>query len=198
MTEAELDQLAEQVFEDASRLDPLLGRFEREVGRFRDDDDELRLLQGIRTDWALCDAALESPGDTWARRVARGLIPGTDPALGMSAAQSQAGIFEVFAGATVWIRDPLRGTAYRLLDPIAPFGPGSGTPAAVWELRVLYDADEEGVRMTRAPLRYPRDVARQLEGSHGRRFTNPPWPSMQALRKARLHWARSGERFWRL
>lgn len=186
-----LDALAGEVFGGAAgqaRLAPLLERFEREVGKIDELDPDFAQLQLVRMDWALCDATIPGapPGETWAFRAAQGHAS----AMRRAAARSIVGVFEVFPGGpsqAAWVRDRLLGVVVRVLDGLGPW-PGAAPDRAValWELRLLPD-DAGGFRLARPPLDYSLDVLALLEHELPRRFAAPRWPSLQTLRRARLH-----------
>ncbi len=195
-----LDALAAAVFAGEvgrARLAPLFERFEQDVGRVAGDDVDFELLQLVRMDWALCDAAIPggSPGDTWAWRAIHGEVPGFVPTPScQQAARSITGLFEVFPGEPTWVRERLSGLVLRLFDSIGPWPHAEPErPAALWELRLVPDP-AGGFHVARPPLDYPPDLLDLLEREFGQRFSVPRWPSMQDLRRARLRYTRAGGR----
>jgi hypothetical protein len=89
--EAQLDRLAERVFggeEGARRAAPLLARWDAAVGRTTAGDADHAALQAARVDWALCDAELDAPGETWAWRAAHGSASCSGPPTPTSASRS--------------------------------------------------------------------------------------------------------------
>jgi hypothetical protein len=201
---AALDALALEVFSGSvgrARLTPLLELFEREVGKIDEDDLDFDQLQLVRMDWALCDATLPgaAPGDTWAWRAVHGELDlhsaASDIAPSWStAARSICGLFEVFPGQPTWVRDRLRGVMLRLFDGIGPWpNAPPEQPAALWELRLVPD-DAGGFRMARAPIDYPIELLELLERELPKQFLTRRWPTLQDLRKARLHLRRAGGR----
>jgi hypothetical protein len=201
---AALDALAVEVFSGSlgrARLAPLLELFEREVGKIDEDDPDFEQLQLARMDWALCEARIPgaAAGDSWAWRAIHGGLEcersGSRQAPSWStAARSICGLFEVFPGEPTWVRDRLSGMVLRLFDHIGPW-PGAPIegPAALWELRLVPD-DTGGFRMARAPIDYPPDLLRLLERELPKQFATRRWPTLQDLRKARLHFRRAGGR----
>lgn len=182
-----LDALALEVFGGElgrARLAPLIERFDGEVGKLDELDPDYALLQLVRMDWALCDATIPggAAGETWAWRVAQ-----ADPSpLRRAAARSLAGLFEVFPGKPTWVRERLSGVVLRVLDGMGPWATVDEGPVALWELRLLPD-DAGGFRLARPPIDYSLALLELLERELPRRFGVPRWPSLQALRRARLH-----------
>jgi hypothetical protein len=182
-----LDALALEVFGGEggrARLAPLIERFDREVGKLDELDPDYAPLQLVRMDWALCDATIPggAPGETWAWRVAQ-----ADPSpLRRAAARSLAGLFEVFPGKPTWVRDRVSGVVLRVLDGMGPWAGVETGPAALWELRLLPD-DAGGFRLARPPIDYSLALLELLERELPRRFASARWPSLQTLRRARLH-----------
>jgi hypothetical protein len=197
---AALDALAAAVFSGErgrARLTPLFERFEAEVEKIAGDDVEFELLQLVRMDWALCDATIggASPGETWAWRAIHGEIPGfvASPS-SRYAARSISSLFEVFPGEPTWVRDRLSGVVLRLFDSIGPWPHAEPEhAAALWELRLVPDPSG-GFHVARPPIDYPPDLLELLDHEFSRRFAAQRWPSMQALRRARVRFHRAGGR----
>ncbi|MFY0541569.1 hypothetical protein [Nannocystis pusilla] len=131
---AALDELGERVFggrDGARRAAPLLERWDREVGVHTSVDSGHEALAAARVDWALCDAEPPgaAPGDTWAWRAATGRVPGIEPTpLYRLLATTQAGIFEVWPGTPLLLRDRLRGLSVRVDEPAPWLGSRGGRP----------------------------------------------------------------------
>jgi hypothetical protein len=187
-SEDDLDALAEAVFggeAGARRLQPLLDRFAAEVGVLRDDDVVTELFRAYRTDWALVDAELDGPGDTWARRASHGLIEGVAPRPSFAAiAASLSGVFEVWPTRPPWLRDRLRGISVALADPVHVEPLGKGEPAAVWEARL--SIDDGRAHLLRPPLPYPVEVLPVLQDLGAARWRTGVRPGALALRRAWL------------
>lgn len=160
--------------------------------------------------------------DSWAWRAVHGELPGYPQLAGRpelrAAACSITGLFEVFPGEPTWVRDRLSGVVLRVRESVGPWprgGSGAEGPAALWELRLVpcldpsceaeastesESASENPLRFTgefalaRPPLDYPLELLEVLEDHHARRFRDPPWPTMQDLRRARLRHVRAGRR----
>jgi hypothetical protein len=191
-----LDALAEAVFggtEGEGRVAPLLERFERLVGAPRVDDEDPEALHAIRVDWALCDAWIDGePGDTWANRAARGLVPGVEPHADWALlAASVARVFEVWPGRPAMARDVVGGLVVPLADAVPELEETRGEPSALWEMRLVLEA--EGGRSCRPAIDYPFEVLDEL-ASLRVRFPVDPEKGLRALQRARLIWARSGRR----
>ena len=111
--EGQLDRLAERVFsgpEGPARAAPLLARWDAQVGGLGAGDVDHPLLQAARVDWALCDAEVGGPGESWAWRAAHGCVPGVEPDAAVQAlARSQVGLFEVWPGKPAVLRGRIRG-----------------------------------------------------------------------------------------
>ncbi|MCA9706986.1 MAG: hypothetical protein KDK70_14125 [Myxococcales bacterium] len=192
-----LDGLAAAVFDGEAgrhRLAPLLARWDDEAAPLRDEDPDYACWQVIRTDWALCDAwthDARGPGDTWARRAARGQlrgwVPGPDD---LALASSVAGLFEVWPGRTPWLRDCIGGLCVGLADPVRLEPTGDDGPAALWEARVVIDGGR--AHLCRAPLDYPLEILETVRARQLRRFApGGRCPSLALLRRARLRWRRA-------
>ena len=203
---AALDALAAVAFSGPAgraRVEPLLARFDREIGGLSEDDPDFELLQVTRMDWALCEVEAEpdaSPGDTWAWRVVTGRLGegGPRPAelspLRRLAASALTGLFEVYPGKPTWVRDRVRGVVARLLEGVGPWPEAErGRPAALWELRLVADP-AGGFHLARPPIDYPLELLEALDEQLPRRFAPTRWPTMQDLRRARLRYLRAGER----
>ncbi len=185
-----LDEVASFVFEGAAgaaRLAPLLERWNDEVGTIREDDEQRELLQAIRTDWALCDAAT-GDGRPWLHRALEGeLGPIADPWRVLR--RHHVGLFEVFPGKVSWLRDLRGGLCVPVLEPVPLHSEPSG-PAALWEVRVVL---VEGTAvLARAPLAYPMEILGVvLERSRARFGSASPKLRWPALRRGWLHNSRA-------
>ena len=192
-----LDELAAAVFDGEPgrhRLAPLLARWDDEAAPLRDEDPDYARWQLIRADWALCDALAHDargPGDTWARRAARGLLPGWTPRPEDAAlAASVAGLFEVWPSRTPWLRDCVGGLSVALTDPVLLEPTGDDGPAALWEARIVIEQGK--AHLCRAPLSYPLEILATIRDRQLRRFTpGGRCPSLPLLRRARLRWRRA-------
>ena len=186
-----LDDLASRVFggeEGEGRLRPLLDRWEREVGRIQEDDEQREVLQAVRTDWALCEADPDAP---WLRRVLAGAVadvPPDDrwrPLLG-----THVGLFEVWPGPQAWLRDVRSGLSVRLADPVRVEPLPEGGPAALWEVRIAIV--DGAAQMCRPPLSYPLGVLDPLHDHNRARFeTGVPPVSLLRLRRYWLQFQRA-------
>jgi len=194
----DLDGLAAAVFGGtvgALRMDPLIERWNAEVGPILEDDEDAQLWRAIRVDWALCDADLDPdrPGETWAWKMVRGQVPECRPEPSFSrVAASITGIFEVWAGRPVWLRCPLSGRCLRVLDALAGLGPPGQSPSALWELRLL--PVRGGVRICRPPLAYPLEAIEVLDAERARRHGGTSKIGLAQLRRARIQWSRGRKR----
>lgn len=188
-----LDDLSARVFEgDAGtgRLRPLLSRYDAAIGALHPDDPHHELLHVLRTDWALLDAEVDGPGDTWAWRVARGRVPRVrSRPIDGTIARSICGVFEVWRAREPWLRDPTRGVCLPLADRVHLEATPEGGPAALWEMRIVVAGGR--AFMCRPPLPYPlqalevlRDAARFRLAGQGERLGHK-------LRRAWLHTARA-------
>lgn len=193
--EAALDELGERVFGGAAgarRAAPLLARFDAEVGVYAGLDDGYEVLQAARIDWALCDAEVPGggPGETWALRAATGRVPGvTATPEAWALATSQVGLFEVWPGTPLLLRDRLRGLVVRVAEPAPWLGEG-GRVAALWEVRVVLRPD--GTAMCRPPIEYPQAIAPLLQRAHERHWREPSRGlELMRLRRQRLRWSRA-------
>ncbi|HEY8375777.1 MAG TPA: hypothetical protein VIK91_04770 [Nannocystis sp.] len=191
---AALDELEEQVFggpEGRNRAAPLLARWDREVGVATAIDEGFETLQAARVDWALCDAAVPGggPGETWAWRAAMGAVPGVVPTpLVRLLAGTQVGLFEVWPGRPLVLRDRLHGLCVRV-DAAAPWLGEARRPVALWEVRLAFEPG--GVRLCRPPIEYPLAIAPLLQRAHEEHFRAPERIDLQRLRGQRLRWARA-------
>lgn len=191
---AALDDFAEQVFggpEGRARAAPLLARWDREVGVATAIDEGFETLQAARVDWALCDAVAPGggPGETWAWRAATGKVAGVSPTpLTRLLAGTQVGLFEVWPGRPLVLRDRLRGLCVRV-DAAAPWLGEVRRLVALWEVRLAFEPD--GPRLCRPPIEYPPDLAPLLQRAHEEHFRAPERIDLQRLRHQRLRWARS-------
>lgn len=190
-----LDALEEAVFGGAAgarRAAPLLARFDAEVGAYAGQDEDYELLRAVRVDWALCDAEAPGggPGETWALRAATGRVPGVTPsAAAWALATSQVGLFEVWPGTPLLLRDRLHGLVVRVHEPLQWRGEARRA-VALWEARVVLRPD--GTCLCRSPLKYPLDIAPLLQRAHERHWRAPPGGSLlMRLRRQRLKWARA-------
>jgi hypothetical protein len=186
--EDDLDELAEAVFgtlEGRRRLDPLLRRWDAEVGLIHEGDPHHGLWHAIRVDWALCDAEIEGgrgPGDTWAARAAAGLIDGIEPEPRWRAVSStMVGLFEVWASEPPFLRDRLRGMCMPLHDAVRLI-PGDDGPAALWEVRVCICGGHG--HLCRSPLPYPLEILPILDRAHADRFAGDAPLRGSKLRRA--------------
>lgn len=195
----QLDRLAEAVFggvEGAARAAPLLARWDREVGRASAGDADHAALQAARVDWALCDAEVAGPGDTWAWRAAHGAVPGVEPdAAAQALARSQVGLFELWPGDPALLRGRIRGLCLRLDDPsLAAVRHERGGPLALWEVRVVFQrhAGREGAAMARPPIAYPLEILPRLQRAHEQHWRAPSRGlDLPQLRRMRLQWTRA-------
>jgi hypothetical protein len=186
--EVALDDLGEQVFAGTGRADPLLARFAAEVGQYAGLDEGYLTLQAARVDWALCEAQIGGPGETWALRAATGRVPGIEPSpVAWALATSQVGLFEVWQGTPLLLRDRLRGLCVHVHEPAPWLGEGRRL-AALWEVRVVILP--EGARLCRPPIEYPLAIAPLLQRAHERHWRTPGAIDLQRLRRARLLWSR--------
>jgi hypothetical protein len=188
-----LDDLCARAFAGeagAARLRPLLARYDAAIGVLHPEDPHHELLHALRIDWALVDAEVDGPGDTWAWRVARGRVATVrgQPIDG-TIARSICGVFEVWRDREPWLREPTRGLCLPLADRVHLEAPPEGGPAAVWEMRIVVAGGR--AFMCRPPLPYPletvavlREAAKFRLGGHGERLGHK-------LRRAWLHTARS-------
>ncbi len=193
--EGQLDRLGEAVFagaEGPARAAPLLARWDAQVGRLGSGDQDYTLLQAARVDWALCDAELGRPGETWAWRAAHGLVPGAPPDAAVQAlARSQVGLFEVWPGKPAVLRGRIRGLCLRIDDPAlaAPLGE-RGRIAALWELRIVFT--RAGARLCRPPIAYPLEILPRLKRAHEQHWRDPQRGlDLMQLRRMRLQWTRA-------
>lgn len=191
---AALDELGERVFggpDGATRARPLLARWDREVGVTTAIDAGHEALQAARVDWALCDAEAPGggPGETWAWRAATGRVPGVSPTpLWWLLATTQVGLFEVWPGRPLLLRDRLRGLCVRVDEPAPWLGEGRRV-AALWELRLAFGPG--GPRLCRTPIEYPPAILPLLQRAHEGHFRDPGTIDLQKLRRARLGWSRA-------
>lgn len=186
-----LDRLATALFGEQGgvRLEPLLQRWDDEVGAMRAEDPQTGLMIATRLDWAVVEASV--PGDprgrSWCARAASGEIDGVDAALAARCLRTHVGLFEVWpAHRCAWLRDRVAGVCVRLVDPIV-LPPASRGPAALWEVRVEI---EDGVaQLCRAALDYPLALVELLPdaAAPGRDRTDL-WAR---LRRGRLKHART-------
>lgn len=190
-----LDRLAERVFsgvEGAARAAPLLARWDAVVGRATPGDADYAALQAARIDWALCDAEVDGPGDTWAWRAAQGLVPEAPPDAAVQAlARSQAGMFELWPGRPAQLRGRIRGLCLRVDEPsLAAVRNERGGPLALWEVRVVFARG--GVRMCRPPIAYPLEILPRLQVAHEQHWREPSRGlDLLQLRRMRLQWKRA-------
>ncbi|MCY1069695.1 hypothetical protein OV090_33445 [Nannocystis sp. RBIL2] len=190
---AALDELGERVFggrDGARRAAPLLERWDREVGVHTSVDSGHEALAAARVDWALCDAEPPgaAPGDTWAWRAATGRVPGIEPTpLYRLLATTQAGIFEVWPGAPLLLRDRLRGLSVRVDEPVPWLGE-SRRAAALWELRLAFGTGVAWI--CRTPIEYPLAIAPLLQRAHEGHWRAPQRIDLMPWRRQRLRWAR--------
>jgi hypothetical protein len=193
--EARLVELAERVFggmAGAARAAPLLARWDAAVGRSSAGDADHAALQAARIDWALCDAELDAPGETWAWRAAHGRVPGVVVDAGVQAlARSQVGLFELWPGRPALLRGRIRGLCLRIDDPaLEPVRHERGGPLALWEVRVVFTS--EGARMGRSPIAYPLEILPRLQRAHEQHWRAPSAGlDLLQLRRMRLQWTRA-------
>lgn len=189
-----LDLLEEQVFggpEGAARARPLLARWDREVGVTTAIDDDHEALQAARVDWALCDAEAPGggPGESWAWRAAQGRIAGVEPSpIVHLLATTQVGLFEVWPGRPLLLRDRLRGLCVRVAGRAPWLGEGRRV-AALWEVRLAFGSGSP--QICRPPIEYPPAIAPLLQRAHEAHFREPEKIDLQRLRRQRLRWARA-------
>lgn len=193
--EAALDWLEEQVFggpAGAARAAPLLARFDAAVGCYAGGDEGYELLQAARIDWALCDAEVPGggPGETWAWRAALGRVPGVTPTpLVRALAATQVGLFEVWPGEPLTLRDRVRGLCLRVREPVPWLGEAPRV-AALWEVRVALRPG--GAYLCRPPIEYPLEILRMLQRAHEVHWRDPARGlDLQRLRRQRLLWSRA-------
>lgn len=190
---AALDDLGERVFggrDGRPRAEALLAQWDREVGAYRAIDEGREALQAARIDWALCDAEAPGggPGETWAWRAATGQIDGIEATpLVRMLATSQVGLFEVWPGTPLLLRDRLRGLCARVDEPAGWLGTGRRV-AALWEVRLAFGPG--GPWLCRTPIEYPLAVAPLLQRAHEGHWREPGRIDLQKLRRQRLRWAR--------
>jgi len=157
-----LDALAGAVFGDArgeERIAPLLARWEGQVGPLREEDPEHATMQAVRVDWALCDAAVDYPGDTWAWRAAQGAIPGVQRTAAIGAvARSISGLWRVTPGRRPWLSDCLSGVGVELASPIRL--PNAGGEPLLWDARIV--VMDGAAELCRPPLTYPGVVLSEI------------------------------------
>lgn len=185
-----LDEVARAVFDTTqgpSRLQPLLRRYDEEVGVILEDERHRDLLLATRLDWALCDAAIEGgagPGDTWLRRAVRGEIEGlaVDPAWDRISA-TFVGLFEVWPGRRAFVRDLLHGISLPLADAVR-LEPMPEGPAALWEVRIVIE--NGAARLCRPPLSYPLEILKTLDEQTLTRFR--PDGAVLPLQALRRRW----------
>jgi hypothetical protein len=190
-----LDALAHAVFsrdEGAARLAPLLDAWARAVGPLPAAADAAGAAEwhATRIDWALCDATPPGgvSGDTWAARVARGLVPGVpSSACPIALAGTVAGLFELHAARRPWLRDVTSGLCLQLLDPRPGMELGRGAPP-LWDARVAFEG--AAVRLVRPPVEHPRHLWSGT-GSD-RMLVGVPARALAEARRARLAWQRRG------
>lgn len=185
-----LDDLATGVFgASPDRLQPLLAKWDAEVGAMRAEDPQTGLMIATRLDWALVDAPVSGDphGRSWCARAACGEVDDVDPALAALCSRTHVGLFEVWpAHRCAWLRDRIAGICVRLTDPLAlPSAPRG--PAALWEVRVII---EDGVAsLCRAALDYPLALVDGLpEPAAPGRDRSDLWAR---LRRGRLKHART-------
>lgn len=191
--EEALDELAARAFArdgGVARLQPLLDRFDAAMGALHPDDPHHALLHALRTDWALCEAELDGPGDTWAWRIARGRLPQVTPAAADGTiARSIAGLFEVWRGKEPWLREPTRGVCLPLADRVHLEPAPGGGPAALWELRICVAGGR--AFMCRPPLPYPLEVLDVVRDAAGLRLRGRGDGLLVRMRRAWLSVARA-------
>ncbi len=190
--EGQLDRLAEGVFAAApERAAPLLARWDEQVGRLCVGDRDHDLLEAARIDWALCEAELGGPGETWAWRAAHGRVPGVEADGAVQAlARSQVGLFEVWPGRPALLRGRIRGLCLRVDDPLLATLGERGRIAALWELRVVFT--REGARLCRPPIAYPLEILGRLTRAHEQHWRSPEQGlELMQLRRMRLQWTRA-------
>jgi hypothetical protein len=184
--EDDLDALAEAVFGTPAgrgRLEPLLRRWDQEVGPMHEDDPHRELWHAIRVDWALCDAEIaggRGSGDTWAARAASGLVEGIEAhARWRAVSSTMVGLFEVWPSEPPFLRDRLRGSCMPLHDEVRLVA-GEEGPAALWEVRVCIVGGH--ARLCRSPLPYPLELLPLLEQANADRFAGSsplPWSKLR-------------------
>ena len=193
--EAQLDRLGERVFggvEGAARAAPLLARWDAAVGKSAHGDADHGALQAARIDWALCDAELDGPGETWAWRAAHGCVPGVPADAEVQAlARSQVGLFELWPGKPAQLRGRIRGLCLRIDEPsLAAVRHERGGPLALWEVRVVFTRDE--ARLCRPPIAYPLEILPRLQRAHEQHWREPSRGlDLLQLRRMRLQWTRA-------
>ena len=192
--EGQLDRVSEAVFggaEGAARAAPLLARWDAVVGKMS-PGEEHGGLQAARIDWALCDAELDAPGETWAWRAAHGCVPGLEADAAVQAlARSQVGLFELWPGRPAQLRGRIRGLCIRIDEPsLAPVRHERGGPLALWEVRVVFTRD--GAQMCRPPIAYPLEILPRLQRAHEQHWREPSRGlDLLQLRRMRLQWSRA-------
>jgi len=149
---------------------PLLSRWEQEAGPLREEDPEHATMQALRVDWALCDAAVDHPGDTWAWRAAAGAIPGVQRTAAMGAvARSISGLWRVTPGRRPWLSDCLSGVGVELASPIRL--PSAGREPLLWDARVVIM--DGAAELCRPPLTYPGVVFSEIRRRGLQRLGRP-------------------------
>ena len=195
--EHELDRLGEAVFggvRGRRRAEPLLEAIDRIVGGLSLGDEPYEILQGHRVDWALCEmlAPGGGPGETWAWRAARGLLPEVAPSPIVEAlATSVVGLFEVWrARGDLVLRERFSGIVTHLAPTPAQRALEVEGEVGLWEARVVLLAD--GAHLCRRPLAYPAEILPWLERATEQRWGGEMAVDLLDLRAMRLRWRRSG------
>ena len=186
-----LDDLASAVFggpQGEARLQPLLARWEQEVGRIQEDDEQREVLHAARMDWALCDADPDAP---WLQRVLSDSVPDVPPQDRWRVLSgTHVGLFEVWPGPDAWLRDVRCGLSVRLADPVRIEPLPEGGPAALWEVRIAIV--DGAAQMCRPPLAYPLGVLDALHDHNRARFETGVAPvSLLRLRRYWLQFQRA-------
>lgn len=189
-----LDSLGEAVFGGARghrRAESLLVALDRIVGGLSLGDKPYAMLQGHRVDWALCEmlAPGGGPGETWAWRAAKGVLPEVVATPIVDAlASSVVDLFEVWrARETLALRGRFSGIVTHLAAAEHAYEIEAGL--GLWEARVVLLAD--GAHICRGPLAYPVEILPWLERATEQRWGGEMTVDLLDLRSMGLAWRRS-------
>jgi len=189
-----LDRLGEAVFggeRGLRRAQPLLAAIDRVVGGLSLGDQPYATLQGHRVDWALCEmlAPRGGPGETWAWRAAKGLLPEVEATPIVDAvASSVVDLFEVWRARGELV---IRGRFSGIVAHLAPTEEELEIEGDVglWEARVVLLAD--GAHLCRGPLAYPEEILPWLERATEQRWGGEMTVDLLDIRASGLRWRRS-------